>query len=91
VDQALLLGLLLRLSVQQLDVVVEQVGVEVLELLLGELDLLERRGHLVERQVALFLTFLDERLELVDVGQGDVDGQHGRPRKTSEWKKTPPP
>src|SRR6185295_3553603 len=83
VDQAVLLGLLLGLPVEQLDVVVEQVGVEVLELFLGELDLLERLGDLVEREVPLVLAFLDKSLQLLDVRQRDLDRQHWRPRTCS--------
>ena len=59
---------------------VEQVGVEVLELLLGELDLLERRRDLVEREVALLVAFLDQGLELFDLRKRDIDSQHGPPR-----------
>ena len=36
-------------------------------------------SHLVEREIALLLTLRDERLQLLDVGQRDVDSQHGTP------------
>jgi hypothetical protein len=72
---------LLGVRIEQLDVVVEQVGVEVLELLLGELDLLQRRGDLVVGQVALVVAFLNQRPQLLDVRKRGVDREHGPPRK----------
>jgi hypothetical protein len=47
--------------------VVEEVGVEVLELLLGELDLLESRDDLVVGEEPFFLSRLDELLQLLDL------------------------
>jgi hypothetical protein len=44
--------------------------VELLHLLLGDLDLLERGRDLLERQDALLLPFGDQRLELVEVDDG---------------------
>ena len=57
----------------------EQVGVEVFELLLGQLDLLERRGNFVEGQVALVVALLNERFELFDIRERDLDSQHWAP------------
>jgi hypothetical protein len=71
---------LLRRAVEELDVVVEEVGVEVLELLLGDLGLLERAGDLVVCEVPLLLALLHQCLELFDIGQSDVDRQHWHPR-----------
>ena len=68
--------MLVLLPLDQLDRVVDQVGVEVLDLLLGELDLLEPGDDLVVGEEALLLAVLDELVELFDVGQGDVDGEH---------------
>ena len=60
----------------QLDRVVDQVRVEVLDLLLRELDLVETDDDLVVREEPSLETVLDEAVELLDVGKGDVDGQH---------------
>ena len=79
------LGGLPGLGIQELDVVLDQVRVEVLELFLGELDLLERRRHLVVRQIALFLTLLNQPLQLFNFRERDLDGQHGRPREGRGW------
>ena len=48
------------LALDELDAVVDQVGREVFELLLGELDLLEPRDDLVIGEEALLLPRLDE-------------------------------
>ena len=61
------------------DAVLEQVGVEILDLLLGELDLVDHGGHLVVRHVPAFETDLDEPLQLLDLGQLDIDCQHRLP------------
>ena len=54
------------------DAVLDQVGVEVLHLLLGDLDLLERPGDLLEGQVAALAALGDERPKLVRVLEGKV-------------------
>ena len=68
---------LVLLALDQLDRVVDQIGVEVLDLLFRQVDLLEAGDDLVIREEALLLTVLDEFLELLDLRQGDVDGEHG--------------
>src|SRR6185437_4507103 len=80
VEGRILLRRLPRLGVQELDVVVQQVGVEVLQLFLRELDFLQRGRNLVEREVALLVSFLDQGLELFDLRKRDIDRQHGPPR-----------
>ena len=52
----------MRLAFQQLHVVVDQVGVEVLDLLLGQLDFLEPRRDLVVVQKPLLDAVLNELL-----------------------------
>ena len=54
------------LALDELDAVVDQVGREVLDLLLGELDLLEARDDLVVGEEAFLLTRLDELVQLLD-------------------------
>ena len=61
----------------ELDRVVDQVRVEVLDLLLRELDVVESRDDLVVREEPLLEPLLDQALELLDLGEGDIDGQHG--------------
>ena len=61
----------------ELDRVVDQVRVEVLDLLLRELDVVEPRDDLVVREEALLEPLLDQALELLDLGEGDIDRQHG--------------
>ena len=70
-------GRLVLLALEQVDAVLDEVGVEVLDLLLGELDLLEPGDDLVVGQETLLLTLLDELVKLLDVGDGDIDRQHG--------------
>ena len=69
--------MLVLLALDELDRVVDQVGVEVLDLLLRQLDLLEAGDDLVVGEEALLLAVLDELVELLDVWQGDIDGEHG--------------
>ena len=61
----------------ELDRVVDQVRVEVLDLLLRELDVVEPGDDLVVREEPLLEPLLDQALELLDLGEGDIDGQHG--------------
>ena len=57
----------------QLDRMVDQVRREVLELLLREIDVLERLDDLVVGEEPLLLPLLDELVELLDVRKGDFD------------------
>ena len=61
----------------ELDRVVDEVRVEVLDLLLRELDVVEPGDDLVVREEALLEPLLDQALELLDLGEGDIDRQHG--------------
>ena len=63
-------------ALDELDPVVDQVRVEVLDLLLRELDLLEARDDLVVAQEALLEALGDELVQLFDIRQRDIDGQH---------------
>ena len=67
---------LVLLTLDQVDAVVDQVRVEVLDLLFGEIDVLEAGDDLVVGQKPLLLPFLDELLDLFDVRQRDVDREH---------------
>jgi hypothetical protein len=67
---------LVVLAFDELDGMVDQVGVEVVDLLLRELHFLERRRDLVVREEPLVLAVLDELLELFDLRKSDVDGEH---------------
>src|SRR4051794_32324557 len=67
--------MLVRLALDELDAVVDQVRVEVLDLLLAQLDFLEPRRDLVVVEDAFFEAFLDELLEFLDFGERDLDGQ----------------
>ena len=64
---------------------VDQVGREVFDLLLGELDFLEPGDDLVVGEEALLLPCLDELVELFDVGKGDVDSEHPRDLRLLGW------
>ena len=64
-------------ALDELDRVVDQVRVEVLDLLLRELDVVEPRDDLVVGEEALLEPLLDEALKLLDLGESDIDGQHG--------------
>jgi hypothetical protein len=67
---------LVLLPLHQLDGVVDQVRVEVLDLLLCELDFLEPGDDLVVGEEPLLEPVLDELVELFDVRERDVDGEH---------------
>src|SRR5207302_7857506 len=69
--------MLVRLPLDQLDRVVDQVRVEVLDLLLRELDVFEPGDDLVVGEEAFLLPVLDELLEFFYIWEGDVDGEHG--------------
>jgi hypothetical protein len=76
--------MLVRLALDELDAVVDQVGVEVFDLLLGELDLVEPGGDLVVVQDSLLEPLLNQLLEFLDLGERDFDGEH-RPPRFSCW------
>src|SRR4029078_11545580 len=57
----------------------DEVRVEVLDLLLGEVDFLQASDDLVVGEEPLFLPFGDELVQLVDVGQRDIDREHCPP------------
>ena len=61
---------------------VDQIGIEVLDLFLGELDLLEPGDDLVIGEKPFLLALRDELLELFDLGESDIDGEH-EPRLSS--------
>ena len=65
------------LALVELDRVVDQVRVEVLDLLLRELDVVESRDDLVVGEEPLLQPLLDQALELFDLGEGNIDRQHG--------------
>ena len=78
--------MLVRLALDELDAVVDQVGVEILDLILGELDILEPRSDLVVVEESFVETVLNELVQLFDVGERDVDRkQHGPPALPREW------
>ncbi len=64
------------LALDQLDAVVDQVGGEVLDLLLRELDFLDPLDDLVVGEEALLLSRRDELVEFLDVGKSNVDSEH---------------
>ena len=64
------------LAFHELDAVVDQVGREVLDLVLRELDLFEALDDLVVGEEAFFLTGLDELLQFLDFGERNVDSEH---------------
>ena len=69
-----LLRLLLLVSgdpvlADDVDAVVDQVGVKAPDLLLGDLDLLERRGDLLESQETLVLALRDQRADLLEIDE----------------------
>ena len=67
---------LVLLALDELDRMVDQIGVEVLDLLLRQIDLLETGDDLVVREEPFFLSVLDELLELLDLRKSDIDGEH---------------
>jgi len=67
---------LVLLAFDELDAVIDQVGGEVLYLLLRELDFLDPFDDLVVGQKALLLSRRYELLEFLDVGKSNVDSEH---------------
>src|SRR6266566_2351213 len=91
-----------RFALDELDAVVDQIGVEVFDLLLAELDIVEARSDLVVVQDSLLEPFLNKLLEFLDVRERDFDGEHrprlsragwtgGLPTQTREGPVTQPP
>ena len=69
-------GRLVLFAFDELDAVLDQMGVEVLDLLFRELDLLEPVDDLVVGEKALLLPFGDELLKFLDLRERrDVDGE----------------
>ena len=68
--------LVLRAFVQ-LDRMVDEVRVEVLDLLLRQLDVVEAGDDLVVGEEPLLEPLLDQAVQLLDLGEGDIHGQHG--------------
>jgi hypothetical protein len=56
--------------------VVDEIRVEVLDLLLGQLDVFEPGDDLVVGEEAFLLSVLYEPVQFFDVGEGDVDCEH---------------
>src|SRR5207248_4769965 len=86
-----------RLAVggDDVDALLDEVAVELGQLLLGDLDLLERGGDLLEGEEAALLALREERLELVGLGERRFVGEqsvglrgHVQPRS---WSRGPEP
>src|SRR5215471_14314968 len=67
---------LVLLTLDEVDSVLHEVGVEVLDLLLRQLDVLETVDDLVVGEKALLFSICDELVELLDVRERDIDGEH---------------
>ncbi len=78
--------MLVLLALHQLDSVVDQVRVEVLDLLLRELDVLEPGDDLVVGEEASLEAALHELLELFDLGESDIDGEHAPSAFSRNWR-----
>src|SRR5204863_802605 len=78
-------GMLVRLALDELDAVIDQIGVEVFDLVLAELDVVETGGDLVVVEDSLLEPFLDELLELFYLGERDLDGEHRPPLSRAGW------
>ena len=64
------------LALDELDAVVDQVGGEIFDLLLGELDLLDPLDDVVVGEEPFLLSGGEELLEFFDVGKSNVDSEH---------------
>ena len=68
-ERLLVRRMLVLLALDELDAVIDQVRVEVLDLLLGEIDVLEALDDLVVGEDPLVEPLLDELVELLDLRQ----------------------
>jgi len=68
--------MLVGLARGEIDTVVDQIGVEVLGLVLADLYILERHGYFVVAEEPFLLALLCQSLELFDIWEGDLDGEH---------------
>jgi hypothetical protein len=71
-DSGALGGDLATVGADDVDAVLGEVGVKLLDLLLGDLDLLQRGGDVVECQEAALLAVRDEATELVELIDGSL-------------------
>ena len=85
-DRLLVGQRLVLLSLDELDRVIDEVGREVLQLLLREIDVLDGLDDLVVRQEPLLLPLLDELVQLLDLRKSGFDGEHGP--LLSPWRLT---
>ncbi len=77
---------LVLLSLDELDRVIDEVRREVLQLLLGEIEVLDGLDDLVVRQEPLLLPLLDELVQLLDLRKSGFDREHGP--LLSPWRLT---
>jgi hypothetical protein len=77
--------MLVRLALDELDSVVDQVRVEVLDLLLAELDVVQAQRDLVVVQDTLLQTLLHELLKLFDLRERDLDGEQSTSGSRVGW------
>src|SRR4029079_16044514 len=85
-DRLLVGQCLVLLSLDELDRVIDEVCREVLQLLLGEIDVLDGLDDLVVRQEPLLLPLLDELVQLLDLRKSGFDREHGP--LLSSWRLT---
>src|SRR4029079_14171429 len=77
---------LVLLPLDELDRVIDEEGREVLQLLLGEIDVLDGLDDLVVREEPLLLPLLDELVQLLDLRKSGFDREHGP--LLSPWRLT---
>ena len=68
---------------------VDQIGVEVLDLLLRQIDLFEAGDDLVVGEEPFLLAVLDELVELLDLWESDIDGEHVTSAFSRGWTGRP--
>ena len=73
------------LAFDELDAVVDQIGGEVFDLLLGELDFLEPFDDLVVGEEPFLLPRRNQLLEFFDVGKSNVDSEHESTTSGLAW------
>ena len=66
----------MSLALHKLDAVVEQAGVELLGLFLGQLNVFERCGDLVVVEDTLVHAPVNQPLELFNLRESDLDSEH---------------